>query len=178
METRTQPFTREDAITLAGEIHVNQRWDDDTSYLDGHLIPVMHLATRLAEIDGAADVEITAIAALFHDAIEDVLLKLCGSLDAAVEWLRVRGVPERALDVVVVVTMLPGETRVGYMTRVAASNLPEVRPLKTGDNLFNSDPKSLAKLALTQPQRAERLDGKYRRDRAILAQANQVLGRP
>lgn len=180
VDMETSAFTRAQAIDLIRVLHDGQMWDEaeGVNYVYGHLIPVMHTAVRLAEIDGRADVEVTACAALLHDSIEDVLLRTTGSLDKAVSWLITYGVPKPVVDVVVVVTMLPGETRAGYMTRVAADPQPEVRCVKVADNLFNSDPESLARMALTDPARAERLDGKYRRDRAILAQANRVIGHP
>ena len=60
------------------------------------------------------------------------------------------------------------------MIRVATSPIPEVRPTKKGDDLFNSDPVNLAIIALTNPGRANRMEAKYRRDRAILAEFQPV----
>lgn len=175
---RSDVFVREDAETIARLLHADQQWDDTSSYVDGHLIPVMWTAVRLAEIDGYAPVETVAVAALLHDSIEDVLLERTGSVAASVEWLEAHDVPADTVDVIVAVTQLPGESRAAYMTRVAACAHvdPVVWCVKVADNLVNSCPAALAKTATVDPERAARLAAKYRSDRAILGQANLVLG--
>lgn len=158
--------TVEKALALAGRYHDGQEWNVGVPYVVGHLVPVVSLAMRIAEIDGVDPIR-TGIVAAFHDSIEDT--------EATRESLLADGVDPELVAAIEVLTFDPDrETRREYMIRVATSPIPEVRPTKKGDDLFNSDPVNLAIIALNNPGRANRMEAKYRRDRAILAEFQPV----
>ena len=103
------------------------------------------------------DAPATAVAAaLLHDVPEDT--------DMTAEDLLEAGIPREAVDDVVAVTKVPGESNEAYFARVRARLW--ARRIKEADVDENSDPD---RLALLESNTRTRLEGKYRRSRALLA---------
>ncbi|WP_435740119.1 HD domain-containing protein [Clavibacter nebraskensis] len=95
-------------------------------------------------------------AALLHDVLEDT--------DVTADELLEAGIPRDAVDDVIAVTKVPGESMEAYFARVRARLW--ARRIKEADVEENTDPE---RLALLEPDTRTRLEGKYRRSRALLA---------
>lgn len=95
-------------------------------------------------------------AALLHDVLEDT--------DLTAQKLLEAGIPRDTVDDVIAVTKVPAEPTEAYFARVRARLW--ARRIKEADVDENSDPD---RLALLESNTRTRLEGKYRRSRALLA---------
>lgn len=106
------------------------------------------------------------MAGLLHDVIEDT------AFDAHV--LRQRGVPERVIEIVVLVTRYPEEkermTYMDWIRSIVASNNIRAVVVKWADNYDNSSPDRLADL----PPSERGIVRRYDRARAILDAAIEL----
>ena len=135
-----------DAVTLAAKLHEGQRDKAGEPYI-AHVVRVMlRLPSNATENE--------KIAALLHDAVEDVP----GAIDAMGQ----AGVSDEVMAMVITLTRIYGETYAEFLTRVRGSN---ARRVKLADIADNSDEMRLTKLP---PETAKRLRQKYENARLQL----------
>ncbi len=153
-----QTSTVEEALDLAALAHAGQRDKSGALYID-HLRRVSAGAMRFAkELGDPVVVQLSGIVGALHDIIEDT------PNDRSA--LSQRGVPQRAIDAIELLTHARGEHRGTYVARLA--NDPLACAVKLADNADNADPERLARLG---SQLRERLREKYALDRQILEPA-------
>lgn len=117
-----------DALALAEDAHSGQRYGNQ-SYMDGHIIPVMHRA-MIGQFSGKArwrSFEEYAVAAVLHDTVEDTFVTLLGLQEMGASLAVVRAVDS--------VTRRQGETYMGMVRR--AKTDPLGRLVKLADNWCN-----------------------------------------
>jgi hypothetical protein len=144
--------------------HAGQVDKQGRDYYEHHLVPIATMVEHLGDI--------AVIAALGHDYIEDIHK---GNIDAGATALRAVGCPEEAIDAIVSVTRMPGETYDGLITRSCANRLGCEIKLRDNKHNIASNPA----LAAIDPKRAESLLIKRylpARDRLIRAQLLHELG--
>lgn len=137
------------AYRLAARLHAGQTDKVGRPYIE-HLTRVF-----LRVCDRGASRE-QQIAALLHDVIED------GKATAA--ELRIMGVPDGAVELVMVLTKRPDETYQAYVLRVKLH--AKAVPVKFCDLEDNSDPE---RLALLEENMAARLQKKYDQALSLLS---------
>jgi (p)ppGpp synthase/HD superfamily hydrolase len=153
--SREQLSEVETAEAVARAAHFGQKDKLGRDYFDFHVRPV---AERVAQA-GARGSSIHA-AALLHDVLED-----CP--DYSDGTLRVAGISEETIEIVVALTRGPDETYDDYIERVSANR--KARVVKLADNLVNSE--NLPLLAEVDPATADRLRRRYERARETLLDA-------
>lgn len=136
----TRPFSVDDAHALARRIHAGQKDQQGRDYYTHHLLPVAQIL-----IDDGED-DLTVIAGLLHDAIED-------DPATTAETLLAEGVPAESVEAVVAVSRIPDEPYMDLIRR--ARQHPRGRKVKLADNQHNI--RCNAELAKTEPARAKRL---------------------
>ncbi|WP_081084511.1 HD domain-containing protein [Burkholderia territorii] len=130
-----------DAYRLAARLHAGQTDKVGRPYIE-HLTRVF---LRVCERGGSRE---QRIASLLHDVVED------GKATPA--ELLAEGVPQGAVEIIMVLTKLPHETYVEYVLRVKLH--AKAVPVKHCDLEDNSDPE---RLALLDDDMAARLQKKY-----------------
>ncbi len=106
-----------------------------------------HLAEQMTD-------EVTAAAALLHDAVEDT--------DLTLDDLRAMGFPESVVGTVALLTHADGEPYQDYVARIAKD--PAARAVKLADLRHNSD-----------LSRLDRIDERVLRRQALYRQAIELL---
>ena len=138
-----------DAYKLAAQLHAAQLDKAGRPYIE-------HLSRVFARTVALGGDRTQQIAALLHDSIEDKRA-LAGDLLHF-------GVPQEAVDLVLVLTHQAGESYEAYLGRVSLDSRALL--VKRADLDDNSDPERLAKLP---PEKAAKLAAKYSAARRILA---------
>ncbi|CAQ03345.1 hypothetical protein B5P19_15615 [Clavibacter sepedonicus] len=148
-------MNRDELVNLARDIatraHAGQVDKAGVPYIRHPIAVAARLLARYPDAPATAEA-----AALLHDVLEDT--------DVTADDLLTAGIPQEAVDIVVAVTKVPGESTEDYFARVRA--LLWSRRLKEADIDENTDPD---RLELLDPDTRTRMEGKYRRSRALLA---------
>lgn len=158
------------ARQLAVHAHGTQQWGTHPyavhldTVADGALALLASLvADGTLTADAAAQISPDDLASVsyLHDSVEDT--------DLTLQALRAHGANDRVVGAVGLLTHEPGMPREVYLARLLASGDVLALITKLADTLHNGG--GLAELALTQPERAERLRSKYSGQEQRLRQA-------
>lgn len=138
-------------IDLVKKNH-GERTDSNGQLYYMHLLRV---AENVYEIYPEASDDVIR-AALLHDEIEDEL--------SSPEELKKLGYSDRCIELINLVSRPKNDRRpyAEYISDLIASGDKEAMLIKIADNIDNLNPRRLAEVAATDPQRAKRLENKYR----------------
>ena len=136
------------AFQLAAVLHAGQVDKAGRPYIE-------HLTRVFLRVIAAGGDRHQQIAALLHDAIEDG--------KATQDDLRLAGVPEASIELILLLTRAAQQTYENYIRGIKQH--PRAALIKREDLADNSDP---ARLALLPPEVASRLVTRYSRAVAIL----------
>lgn len=153
-------WTTHTARLLATFAHDGQVDAAGQAYI-GHPARVARMS-RHAAVTTALDLDLVEMVGWLHDVVEDEEHTGVTIHDLA-RW----GCPDVVLHAVGAISKRPDESRLDYYARVKRN--PYALVVKREDVRHNADPRRLAEVAKTDPERAERLRAKY-------DEAERVLG--